>query len=56
VQTRVGNALKSLGCTRVEKRNGMTRFWYRPPTRKAASSGVTHAQPPSGEGHEPLPI
>jgi putative DNA primase/helicase len=56
VQTRVGNALKQLGCTRVERRNGMVRFWYRPPTRKAASSGLTHAQQPSGEGHEPLPI
>lgn len=56
VQTRVGNALKSLGCTRVEKRNGMTRFWYRPPTRKVASSGVTHAQPESGGDHDPLPI
>lgn len=56
VQTRVGNALKVLGCTRVERRNGTVRFWYRPPTRKAASSGLTHAQQPSGEGHEPLPI
>lgn len=56
VQTRVGNALKALGCTRVERRNGTVRFWYRPPTRKAASSGLTHAQQSSGEGHEPLPI
>jgi putative DNA primase/helicase len=56
VQTRVGNALKQLGCTRVERRNGMVRFWYRPPTRKAASSGLTHAQQSSGEGHAPLPI
>jgi putative DNA primase/helicase len=56
VQTRVGNALKALGCVRVEKRNGMVRFWYRPPTRKAASSSLTHAQQSSGEGHAPLPI
>lgn len=56
VQTRVGNALKALGCTRVERRNGMVRFWYRPPTRKAASSELTHAQPTSGGAHEPLPI
>jgi predicted P-loop ATPase len=56
VQTRVGNALKALGCIRVEKRNGTTRFWYRPPTRKAASSELTHAQHASGEGHAPLPI
>jgi len=56
VQTRVGNALKALGCTRVERRNGTVRFWYRPPTRKAASSELTHAQQSSGEGHAPLPI
>ena len=56
VQTRVGNALRALGCTRVERRNGMVRFWYRPPTRKAASSGLTHAQQASGEDHGPLPI
>jgi hypothetical protein len=56
VQTRVGNALKALGCTRVERRNGTVRFWYRPPTRKAASSGPLHAQLSSGGGHEPLPI
>ena len=56
VQTRIGNALRALSCTRVERRNGMTRFWYRPPTRKAASSELTHAQQSSGEGHEPLPI
>lgn len=56
VQTRVGNALKALGCIRVERRNGMVRFWYRPPTRKAASSEPSHAQRSSGEAHEPLPI
>jgi hypothetical protein len=56
VQTRVGNALKALGCTRVERRNGTVRFWYRPPTRKAASSELTHAQQQSGGAHEPLPI
>jgi predicted P-loop ATPase len=56
VQTRVGNALKALGCTRVERRNGTVRFWYRPPTRKAASSEFTPAQQTSGAGHEPLPI
>ncbi|MFM1991324.1 MAG: hypothetical protein RJA99_4281 [Pseudomonadota bacterium] len=56
VQTRVGNALKALGCTRVERRNGMVRFWYRPPTRKAASSELTHAQQESGGDRDPLPI
>jgi putative DNA primase/helicase len=29
--TSVGIALSKLGCRRVEKRNGMTRYWYRPP-------------------------
>lgn len=61
LQTRVGNALKSLGCTRVERRNGMTRFWYKPPARKAASSTsapyAEPAQPSSGGADDaPLPI
>ena len=46
LQTRVGIALRKLGCTRVEKRNGMTRFWYKPPVRNEASSEpVASAQP-----------
>ncbi|MBS1143382.1 MAG: virulence-associated family protein [Proteobacteria bacterium] len=32
LQTRVGTALRKLGCKKIEKRNGMTRFWYRPPS------------------------
>lgn len=31
VQTRIGWALRKLGCRKFEKRNGMTRFWYEPP-------------------------
>lgn len=38
VQTRVGIALRKLGCTRVEKKNGMTRFWYKPPEKNEARS------------------
>lgn len=38
VQTRVGIALRKLGCRRVERRNGMIRFWYKPPERNEASS------------------
>lgn len=38
IQTRVGIALAKLGCERVEKRNGPSRFVYRRPTRKVASS------------------
>lgn len=45
--TRVGIALRKLGCERVEKRNGMTRFWYQPPVKNEAIS--TPAQPFGGE-------
>lgn len=38
LQTRLGHALRKLGCTRVERRNGMIRFWYKPPVRNEASS------------------
>ncbi|MGJ8619593.1 MAG: VapE domain-containing protein [Methylophilaceae bacterium] len=32
IQTRIGNALRQLGCTKVEKRrNEISRYWYRPP-------------------------
>lgn len=38
LQTRLGVALRKLGCTRVEKRNGMIRYWYKPPVKNEASS------------------
>jgi predicted P-loop ATPase len=38
IQTRVGIALAKLNCERVEKRTGPSRFVYRRPTRKVASS------------------
>lgn len=38
MQTRIGIALRKLGCTRIEKRNGMTRYWYKPPVRNGAKS------------------
>lgn len=38
LQTRLGTALRKLGCSRVERRNGMIRFWYKPPARNEASS------------------
>lgn len=46
--TRGGIALKALGCRRVEKRNGMTRYWYEPPERKGAMarSGMPAQQEP----------
>lgn len=36
MSTRAGIALRQLGCRRVEKRNGMVRYWYEPPPREAA--------------------
>lgn len=38
MQTRVGVALRKLGCRRVERRNGMIRYWYEPPEKSTASS------------------
>lgn len=39
VQTRIGTALRQLGCTKFEKRgNAITRYWYKPPERKEATS------------------
>jgi putative DNA primase/helicase len=38
VQTRIGTALRQLGCTRVEKRTHVIRYWYKPPERNAATS------------------
>lgn len=44
LQTRIGKALGALGCERIEKRNGMTRYWYKPPKKAATSSASTPAQ------------
>jgi predicted P-loop ATPase len=38
LQTRIGISLRKLGCTKVEKRNGMTRYWYKPPQKTATST------------------
>ena len=46
LQTRLGTALRKLGCKRVERRNGMIRFWYEPPSRNGACSTA-------GDGAEP---
>lgn len=43
VQTRVGIVLGKLGCERVERRNGPSRFVYKRPRRNAASSQATDA-------------
>ena len=44
LQTRLGISLRKLGCSRVERRNGMTRFWYKPPEREVATSTNQSAQ------------
>lgn len=41
MQTRIGIALRKLGCGRIEKRNGSTRYWYTPPER---ADGTQQAQ------------
>ncbi|MFA6015883.1 MAG: virulence-associated E family protein [Gallionellaceae bacterium] len=38
LQTRIGISLRKLGCERVEKRNGMIRYWYKPPQKTATSN------------------
>lgn len=49
LQTRIGNALRKLGCIKIEKRNGMTRFWYRPPQLiKPVQSAPIQASRPAG--------
>lgn len=54
-QTRVGIALRKLGCTRVERRNGMIRYWYKPPEIKEAESKTEPpAQQEWGGDHVPF--
>jgi putative DNA primase/helicase len=45
VQTRVGIALRKLGCTRVERRNSVNRFVYQRPERNAALSQPAEGAP-----------
>ncbi|MDR1276397.1 MAG: hypothetical protein LBL72_08485 [Candidatus Accumulibacter sp.] len=56
LQVRIGNALKKLGCKKIEKRNGMTRFWYRPPDKPTAGTNpaVQPAAPAEGERRAPF--
>lgn len=49
MQTRIGQALRKMGCTKHEKSNGVTRFWYKPPKEEARSKTGSPAQP-AGEG------
>lgn len=52
LQTRIGISLRKLGCAKVEKRNGMTRYWYKPPQKTATSNSSMPAQN-SGDDDEP---
>jgi predicted P-loop ATPase len=58
LQTRVGTALRKLGCAKVEKRNGMVRYWYKPPVRNGATSMTETKSSPSapqeGVRHAPF--
>jgi putative DNA primase/helicase len=52
LQTRIGIALRKLGCTRVEKRNGMIRYWYKPPVRNEAKSMAGVSEQSNWEGED----
>lgn len=56
VQTRIGIALRKLGCPKFEKTNGMTRFWYKPPahTEEARSRDDMPLQTGLGQGCAPF--
>jgi predicted P-loop ATPase len=57
LQTRIGKALGALGCTKVERRNGMTRYWYKPPQKVATSVVARQPAQHSQEGDDdPLPF
>jgi predicted P-loop ATPase len=53
VQTRIGWALRKLGCRKFEKRNGMTRFWYDPPKQEGEhdqAKATTESTPSASSG------
>jgi putative DNA primase/helicase len=55
VQTRIGNALRQLGCTKFEKRTHVNRSWYKPPVRNGATSTERQAsEPPEADDDDPL--
>lgn len=56
LQTRVGVALRKLGCEKVEKRNGMVRFWYKPPARNGAGSTIVPPPEKPSEGTRYAPF
>lgn len=56
LQTRIGIALRKLGCTRVERRNGMIRYWYKPPVRNEAESKSVRPAQQNGDDDESIPF
>lgn len=56
LQTRVGTALRKLGCAKVEKRNGMVRYWYKPPVRNGATSTYVQPAAPASGGEKRAPF
>jgi putative DNA primase/helicase len=56
LQTRIGKALAALGCERQEKRNGMTRYWYKPPQKVATSGAVRRVREPGDDDDVPIPF
>lgn len=55
MQTRIGQALRKMGCTKIEKSNGITRFWYKPPpSEEARSMNWAPVQPGEGGGDAPF--
>lgn len=56
LQTRIGKALAALGCERIEKRNGMTRYWYKPPQKAATSRVARQPAQHYGADDDPPPF
>lgn len=56
VQTRIGTALRKLGCTKHEKLNGMTRFWYKPPAQSEEARSNTDTPVKNGMGQGDAPF
>lgn len=52
MQTRIGQALRKMGCTKHEKSNGVTRFWYKPPPSEEARSMNGSPAQPEWEGDD----
>jgi hypothetical protein len=56
MQTRIGIALRKLGCGRIEKRNGMVRYWYTPPARQSDHSAGNHSHFEPVEARDGVPF